>query len=604
MSNLDNIRNFCIVAHIDHGKSTFADRLLEITGAVSARELRAQYMDSGEIERERGITIKAKAVQIKYRHNNKNYVLNLIDTPGHVDFSYEVLRSLKACEGALLLVDATQGVQAQTVANSLLAVESNLTIIPVINKIDMAIANVEQTREEIKSVLGIDPDEIINVSAKTGVNADKVLEEIVKRIPPPKGDVAKPLRALIFDAVYDEFKGVVVFVRMIDGEVKTGDEILMIRNNRVYSVEEVGIFTPKMHKVNKLSAGEVGYITSGIRNCREVKVGDTVTHKHNTEVAPLPGYREPLPMVFAGFYPATESNFANLRKALEKLALNDSSFTYEPETSEALGMGFRCGFLGLLHMDVLKERLKRESNVEVVQTAPNVPYEVMIADRGTSKMLRIENPAEFPDDASVTEIKEPIVRLSLLIPSENIGSIMTLCDSKRGKHARTEFITPTRVILEYDIPMGEIIYDFYDKLKSATRGFGTMDYVFNGYKAADLVKLRIIVANKEVDAFSSIVHRDVADAKGRRIITSLRKNIPRHLFQVALQAAIGKRVVARENIAPFAKNVTGKCYGGDITRKRKLWNKQKEGKKKMKSIGSVEIPQEAFISVLGGESED
>lgn len=600
---MQNIRNFCIIAHIDHGKSTLADRLLELTGAVSARELRNQFMDNGEIERERGITIKAKAVLLKYRLNNKNYILNLIDTPGHVDFSYEVLRSLKACEGALLLVDATQGVQAQTVANALVAMEANLKIIPVINKIDMPAANIEAVRDEIKNILGIPPDEIINVSAKQGTNADKILEAVVDRVPPPSGDLNKPLRALIFDAVYDEYRGVVIFVRMIDGSVKADDQIIMIRNNRSFKVEEVGIFTPKMLKVEKLSAGEVGYIISGIRNSREIKIGDTVTTKDSTGIEPLPGYREPLPMVFAGFYPTQDSDFTMLKKALEKLSLNDSSFTFEPETSEALGMGFRCGFLGLLHMDILKERLRREQKADVVQTAPNVPYEVTITEGGLSKTLRIDNPAMFPDEATIREVREPIVNLSLIIPSENIGNIMALCENKRGNHLKTEYISPTRVILHYNMPLGEIIYDFYDKLKSATHGFGTMDYVFIGYNTGDLVKLRIFVANVEVDAFSAIVHHNVAESKGRKIIHILRQQIPRHLFQVALQAAVGKRIVARENISAMAKNVTGKCYGGDITRKRKLWDKQKEGKKKMKSIGSVQIPQSAFVAVLSGEEK-
>jgi len=600
---MQNIRNFCIIAHIDHGKSTLADRLLEITGAVSARELRNQFLDNRDIERERGITIKAKAVLLKYKYNNQNYILNLIDTPGHVDFSYEVLRSLKACESALLLVDATQGVQAQTVANAFLAMESNLTIIPVINKIDMPIANVEQTREEIEKILGIPADDVIMASAKEGTNADKILERIVKEAPAPKGDPNKPLKALIFDAIYDDYRGVIIFVRMIDGTVRMDDEILMLRNNKLFKVEEVGIFAPKMVKVPNLSAGEVGYIISGIRNSREIKIGDTITLRKAEGVSPLPGYREPLPMVFAGFYPTQDNDFNDLKKALEKLGLNDSSFSFEPETSEALGMGYRCGFLGLLHMDIIKERLKREQNVEVVQTAPNVPYDVITLEKGLRKTLRIDNPAKFPDEVSIKEISEPIVRTSLIVPSDNIGDIMKLCDSKRGVHFKTEYISPTRVILQYDMPLGEIIYDFYDKLKSATHGFGTMDYVFIGYKPADLVKLHILVADKEVDAFSAIVHRDVAESKGRRIIQLLRKNIPKHLFQIALQAAMGKRIVARENIAPLAKHVTGKCYGGDITRKRKLWAKQKEGKKKMKSIGSVEIPQSAFIAVLSGHSE-
>src|SRR3989339_149135 len=600
---MQNIRNFCIIAHIDHGKSTLADRLLELTGAVSSREIRNQFMDNGEIERERGITIKAKAVLLKYRFNNKNYILNLIDTPGHVDFSYEVLRSLKACEGALLLVDASQGVQAQTVANALVAMEANLKIIPVINKIDMPAANIEAVRDEIQNILGISPDEIINVSAKQGTNADKILEAVVDRVPPPTGDLNKPLKALIFDAVYDDYRGVVIFVRMIDGSVKADDEIIMIRNNRAFKVEEVGIFTPKMLKVPKLAAGEVGYIISGIRKSREIKIGDTVTIKDATDVTPLPGYREPLPMVFAGFYPTQDSDFNILKKALEKLSLNDSSFTFEPETSEALGMGFRCGFLGLLHMDILKERLRREQKADVVQTAPNVPYEVTITEGGLSKTLRIDNPAMFPDEATIREVREPIVKISLIIPSENIGNIMALCENKRGEHIKTEYISPTRVILHYNMPLGEIIYDFYDKLKSATHGFGTMDYVFIGYKTGDLVKLRIFVANVEVDAFSAIIHRDIAESKGRKIIHILREQIPRHLFQVALQAAVGKRIVARENISALAKNVTGKCYGGDITRKRKLWNKQKEGKKKMKNIGSVQIPQSAFVAGLSGEEK-
>jgi GTP-binding protein LepA len=601
---MKNIRNFCIIAHIDHGKSTLADRLLEITGAVSQRELREQFLDNREIERERGITIKAKAVRLKYLSNGQEYLLNLIDTPGHVDFSYEVLRSLKACEGAILLVDATQGVQAQTVANALLAKGSNLKIIPVINKIDLAIADVETAEEEIRKILEIDED-IISVSSKEGTNTNMILPAVINKVPAPSGSPDKPLRALIFDAVYDEFRGVVVFVRVIDGVVSADEEILMMRNNRFFKVEEVGIFTPKMVKTDRLSAGDVGYVISGIRNSREVKIGDTITHtKSSNLVMMLPGYREPLAMVFAGFYPTQDNNFNALKKAVEKLGLNDSSFTFEPETSEALGLGFRCGFLGLLHMDIVKERLKREEKVEVVQTAPNVSYEVVVVDRGMSKTIRIENPADFPDDATIREVREPIVKASIIVPSENIGSIMRLSEQKRGEHIKTEYLSPSRVMLDYNLPLAEIIYDFYDKLKSATHGYGTMDYVFIGYKSADLVKLRIFVVNKEVDAFSCIVHRDMAETKGRRVIQILRKEIPRHLFQVALQAAIGKRVVARENIAPLAKHVTGKCYGGDITRKRKLWAKQKEGKKKMKSIGQVEIPQSAFLAVLSGEIEE
>ncbi|MBI4712688.1 MAG: elongation factor 4 [Planctomycetes bacterium] len=593
---INKIRNFCIIAHIDHGKSTLADRLLEITHTVSSRELHNQFLDSNPIERERGVTIKAKAVAMHY----SGYDLNLIDTPGHVDFSYEVLKSLRACEGALLLVDATQGVQAQTVANALLAKEAHLTIIPAINKIDHPSAQPDIIKEEMKITLGIKPEEVLLVSAKNGTNADKVLDAVVERIKPPTGDATKPLQALIFDSVYDDYRGVIIYIRLMHGQIKVGDEIIMMRTNLLYKVEEVGKFRPKMFAIDKLSAGEVGYVIAGIRNIRDVKIGDTITHKDNRCAQPLPGYQEPLSMVFAGFYPAGDTDFKTLKRAIERLSLNDASFSFEPETSEALGLGFRCGFLGLFHMEIVKERLEREEDVELVQTAPNVPYEVTLIERGHTKTIRINNPADLPDDMTIKEIKEPVVRVSMVIPTDCIGIIMQLSDSRRGKTVRTEYISPTRVILTYDLPLGEIIYDFYDKLKSATRGYATMDYSFKDYEAADLVKLRILVADSEVDAFSSIVHRDEAESKGRRIIQTLRKEIPKHLFQIALQASIGKRVVARENISPLAKHVTGKCYGGDITRKRKLWAKQKEGKKRMKAVGRVEIPQEAFLAVLGG----
>jgi len=600
---ISNIRNFCIIAHIDHGKSTLADRILELTKAISSREFRNQYLDSNDIERERGITIKAKAITLDYHYNNETYILNLIDTPGHVDFSYEVLRSLKACEGALLLVDATQGVQAQTVANSYLAVESNLEIIPLINKIDSPLARVDEVSLEMNTILGMKPEDITLVSAKAGTNVDKLLERVVIEIPPPSGDENKPLQALIFDSVYDPYRGVIVYVRMINGIIKRGDEIKMINANHEFIVEEVGKFRPKIVPTDELSAGEVGYVISGIKNIRDVKVGDTITLTRNEGVPALTGYKEPLPMVFCGLYPSTNSNYKELQVALERLSLNDSSFQFEPESSAALGNGFHCGFLGLLHMEIVQERLTREEGVEVVQTAPNVTYEILVREGTGTNVLKIDNPAKFPDEGSIIEIREPMVHLSLIIPSENIGPIMKLCENKRGSHLKTEFISPIRVIINYSIPLAEIIYDFYDKLKSATRGYGTMDYSFSGYQASELIKLRILVHGLEVDALSSIVHRSVAESKGRRIIHTLRKEIPKHLFEIALQASIGKRIIARETIGAMAKNVTGKCYGGDITRKRKLWEKQKEGKKKMKGIGQVEVPQKAFMAVLGSDEE-
>lgn len=600
---ISNIRNFCIIAHIDHGKSTLADRILELTKAISPRELRDQFLDSNDIERERGITIKAKSISLDYQYNNQPYLLNLIDTPGHVDFSYEVLRSLKACEGALLLVDATQGVQAQTVANALLAVESNLEIIPLINKIDAPLAQPDVVKEEMEHVLGIDQEKITLVSAKEGTNVAEVLERIVREIPAPDGRLDQPLQALIFDSVYDPYRGVVVYVRVVNGAIKKGAEILMLNAKHIFQVEEVGKFKPKMFPIDELCAGEVGYVISGIKNIRDVKIGDTITLTKTEGVQALPGYREPLPMVFCGLYPSTNSNFRELQTALERLSLNDSSFQYEPETSAALGNGFRCGFLGLLHMEIVQERLIREEGAEVVQTAPNVTYEVVVRDGSGTKTLRIDNPAKFPDEGSLIEIREPMVRLSLIIPAESIGSIMKLCEQRRGRHVKTEYISPTRVILHYDIPLAEIIYDFYDKLKSVTRGYGTMDYSFVDYEAAELIKLRILVHGVEVDALSTIVHRSVAEFKGRQVIRILRKEIPKHLFEIALQASIGKRIVARETIKPLLKNVVGKCYGGDITRKRKLWDKQKEGKKRLKSIGQVEIPQKAFMSVLSTDEE-
>ncbi|MBM4049119.1 MAG: elongation factor 4 [Planctomycetes bacterium] len=592
----EKIRNFCIIAHVDHGKSTLADRLLQKAKAIDPREFRDQVLDDMDLERERGITIKAKAVVLSHQAGGETYCLNLIDTPGHVDFSYEVSRSLAACEGVLLVVDASQGVQAQTVANFYLALEHDLAIIPVINKIDMQMARPQDVSEEMEKTLGMQPGEIIRASAKEGIGIDEIFDAIVKRIPPPKGKAHGPLRALIFDSVFNDYRGVIVYIRVVDGTIKRGDSIAMMKTGHTFVVDEVGVFSPtKMIPRDKLSVGEVGYCIANIKSIHDVKVGDTITSAAERASTPLPGYKEPLPMVFCGLYPTVDTNFHVLREALEKLSLNDSAFSYEPETSQALGFGFRCGFLGLLHMEIVQERLERESKIDLVQTAPNVTYEVLT---NKAEVLRIENPAALPEGGVVEEIREPMVRASLILPADCIGIIMRLAEDRRGRFVRQEYLSPTRAILTYDLPLAEIIYDFYDKLKSATRGYGTMDYEFTGFEAADLVKLDILVAQKRVDAFSSIVHRSEAETRGRRLVKKLRKEIDRHLFEVVLQAAIGTRIIARESIAPLSKHVTGKCYGGDITRKRKLWAKQREGKKRLKQIGQVEIPQQAFLSVL------
>jgi GTP-binding protein LepA len=593
---IEKIRNFCIIAHIDHGKSTLADRILELTGAIPARKFRDQFLDAHQIERERGITIKAKAVALNYQ----GYQLNLIDTPGHVDFSYEVSRSLAAAEGTILLVDASQGVQAQTVANAYLALESGLEIIPVINKIDLPTAEVEQTIQEMRNSLGIKRGEIFKVSAKEGTGVAELLEQIIQRVPPPGGSPLAPLQALIFDSQYDEYRGVIVYIRLVNGSIKKGDQVMLLGAQKVYNVEEVGVFKPEMRPVGSLSAGEVGYFMANIRSISDVRIGDTVAPV-DVRVSPLPGYKEPLPMVFCGFYPAIGTSFEALKKALERLSLNDSSFKFQPDTSSALGMGFRCGFMGLLHMDIVKERLERDQGVEVIKTAPNVTYEVVTRGKATTETLLVTNPAKTPDEGQILQWREPIVRVTLIVPIDSIGNIMKLCEDRRGRYIKTDYISQTRVMLVYDLPVAEIVYDFYDKLKSVTRGYGTMDYTFLGYQASDLVRLRIFVAGEEVDALSCIVHRGIAEKRGRQIIRSLRGEIPRHLFQIALQASIGKRVIAREDIKPLAKHVTGKCYGGDITRKRKLWEKQKAGKKRLKAVGQVQIPQEAFMAILKAE---
>ncbi len=595
------IRNFSIIAHIDHGKSTLADRLLLRTGTITPREFEHdQLLDDMDLERERGITIKAKAVSMHHLHGEKDYLLNLIDTPGHVDFSYEVSRSLTACQGAILVVDAAQGVEAQTIANATLAMESGLTVIPVVNKIDLANARPLEVVEEKGNTLGILPEEVILASAKTGEGVEEILEAIVERIPPPSGRREGGLRALIFDSHYDDYRGVIVYVRVVDGVLRPKSQISMFATGRRYSIEEVGRFVPKMSKLDELRAGEVGYLISNIKTIRDVRIGDTITDTSCEAAEPLPGYQEPLPMVYCGLYPTKNTDFEVLRNALEKLRLNDSSFTFIPETSGALGFGFRCGFLGLLHMEVVQERLERESGVEIVQTAPNTTYEVV---ERNGKVRRIESPVQLPEPSRIEEIREPIVRAKIITPSRYIGSVMTLSEERRATYLKTDYLSPSRVSLHYEIPLAEMITDFFDRLKSITRGYGTFDYELVGNRPAELVKLEILVGGKAVDALSVICHRNSAEARGRKLIGRLRKEIPRHLFEIPLQAAIGGRVIARETIKALRKNVTAKCYGGDITRKRKLLERQKEGKRRMKNVGNVEIPQEAFLSVLRLEDE-
>lgn len=591
----DRIRNFCIIAHIDHGKSTLADQFLLKTGAVSEREIREQTLDSMDLERERGITIRMHPVTIFYEHQGSRYELNLIDTPGHVDFNYEVSRSLAACEGAILLVDAFQGVQAQTVANAFLAMESNLKIIPTLNKIDLPHARPEFVIGEMEQALMINPADVLRVSGKTGEGVDELMAAVIERIPPPSGQAEAPLKALIYNSHFDTYKGVVVYIRVFEGTLKTGSRVKFMRTGREFVVTEMGQFRPQPTKVDELTAGQVGYFTANIKNIEMVNIGDTVTDAFRPTSEALPGYKEPKPMVYSGLYPVNNNEFEDLREALAKLKLNDSSFTYQPEVSDGLGFGFRCGFLGMLHREVIQQRLERDCDLNLVQTAPNVTYEIEKTD-GT--VIQVHGPQDVPDAGQIKEFREPIVRISFLLPSSNIGDLMQMCTERRGTFVRTEYLSPQRVILVYEMPLAEVIYDLYDKLKSVTHGYGTMDYEFIGYRAADLVKLDILVHGQRVDALSIIVHRSNAERRGRAILKKLREEIDRHLFEVALQAAIGSRVIARENIAPLKKNVTAKCYGGDITRKRKLWAKQAEGKKRMKQIGQVEVPQEAFLAVL------
>jgi GTP-binding protein LepA len=597
------IRNFSIIAHVDHGKSTLADRLLELTGTVAIRQMKQQLLDDMALERERGITIKARAVAMNYQaKDGKTYQLNLIDTPGHVDFNYEVLKSLQACEGALLLVDASQGVEAQTVVNAHLAEQAELTVLPVLNKMDLPHARPDQVAMEIEDAICIPAEDAIPISAKTGLNCDQVLEAIVAKIPPPKGDPQAHLQALIFDAVYNDYRGVVIYVRVFQGTVKKTEFIRMMGTMTHYEVMEVGKLKPDMQPIDVLHAGEVGYIVANIKKLQDVVIGDTVTHQdERLRNVPLPGFRQPKPMVFCGFYPTVPSEYENLRKALEKLRLNDSSFTFEPETSDALGFGFRCGFLGLLHMEVIQQRLEREDDQDLVQTAPTVRYRVRLTN-GDEKEIR--SPSELPDGSVIEDYLEPITHVNVVVPAEYIGAVMKICTDRRGQYVKTDYYGKERVMIGFRIPFAEIIFDFHDHLKSATRGYGTMDYEVDGFEVSNLVKVRILIAGDEVDALSFLCHKDQAESRGRKILKQLRKEIPKHQFEVALQAAIGGKIIARETISAMRKDVTAKCYGGDITRKRKLLEKQKEGKKRMRMVGSVEIPQKAFLSVLRSGDEE
>lgn len=589
-----NIRNFCIIAHIDHGKSTLADRILEKTNAISKRELKEQMLDDMDIERERGITIKLNAVQIKYQYNNDDYYLHLIDTPGHVDFSYEVSRSLAACEGALLVVDAAQGIEAQTLANLYLALDNNLTVIPVINKIDLPSADVPKVLEELENV-GFSKDEVILTSAKTGVGIDDLLKAIIEKIPAPTGDVNAPLKALIFDSVFDPYRGVITSIRIVDGSIKVGDKFLMMETNASYDVIGLSIDTPKEKEVKELKAGEVGYLYASIKSIENVKVGDTITLDNNRAEEKLPGYKEMKPMVYCGLYPIEANKFEDLREALEKLKLNDAALSFEPETSKALGFGFRCGFLGLLHMEIIEERIEREFNIDLIATSPSVIYEVLLTDR--TKMI-IDSPTKMPDRSLISKTYEPYVKASIFSPKEYIGSIMELCQNKRGTFINMDYLDSARVTIYYKIPLSEIVYDFFDKLKSYTKGYASFDYEFIGYEESNLVKMDILLNGEVVDALSVIVHKDFAYQSGKVVVEKLKEIIPRQMFEVPVQAAIGTHVIARVNIKAMRKNVLAKCYGGDVTRKKKLLEKQKAGKKRMKQIGSVEVPQEAFLSIL------
>ena len=590
------IRNFSIIAHIDHGKSTLADRFLEITGALRAREMEAQVLDSMDLERERGITIKARAVRLRYTAlNGQHYTLNLIDTPGHVDFSYEVARSLVACEGALLLVDASQGVEAQTVANAYLAVDQNIEIIPVINKVDLPGAQPEDAALQIEELVGLDPSQALLASAKEGSGTKEILESIVTRIPPPEGNPDAPLKALIFDSWYDAYRGVIILIRVVDGTVRPKMKVSFMAASRDYEVEEVGVFSPKPEVVAQLSVGEVGFLIANVKNVSDAKIGDTVTEAVRRTAEPLPGFQEMKPMVFAGLYPVESHQYTELREALEKLRLNDASFFFEPETSAALGFGFRCGFLGLLHMEIVQERLEREYDVELVTTAPGVLYRVTTTD---GKVSDVDSPAKLPDVGKIQKIEEPVITAMILTPADQVGGIIQLCQEKRGVQQNLEYHASHRVLISYELPFNEVVLDFYDRLKTISRGYASLDYHVSGYWESPLVKLELVVNGEPVDALSIIVHREMAYTRGRALARKMRELIPRQMFEVAIQAAIGTRIIARESVKALRKNVLAKCYGGDVSRKRKLLEKQKEGKRRMKRVGNVEIPQEAFLAVL------
>lgn len=590
------IRNFSIIAHIDHGKSTLADRLIEYTGTLTKREMEAQILDSMDLERERGITIKAQAVRSSYKaKNGEEYMLNFIDTPGHVDFTYEVSRALAACEGALLVIDATQGIEAQTLANVYLALDNDLEIIPVINKVDLPSADPDRVKHEIEEVIGIDASEAVLTSAKTGLGIEDVLEAIVAKVPAPSGISDSPLKALVFDSKFDAYKGVVLYVRVIDGRIKPGMKIKMMATNAEFEVTEVGVFKPNLVNVDSLEVGQVGFFAAAIKNVKDARVGDTVTDANNPAAEALPGYRKATPMVFCGLYPVENSDYDNLRDALEKLQLNDASLVFEPETSVALGFGFRCGFLGLLHMDVIKERLEREYNLTLITTAPNVIYQVF---RTNGDVELVDNPSNFPDPTVIDHVEEPYVNATIIVPKDYVGAVMELSQEKRGEYENMTYLDETRVMIHYALPLSDIIYDYFDRLKSVTRGYASLDYELAGYRASSLVKVDILLNGEPVDALSAIVHREKAVSRGRQLVEKLRSLIPRQMFEIPVQAAIGNKVIARENVRAMRKDVLAKCYGGDISRKRKLLEKQKEGKKRMKQVGSVELPQEAFMAIL------